>query len=452
MHRFSRLAVAIAITWVSAAAQSTQATTGRDDCDGKILFTRQALTPINDDIVDYFPSSVALFVVDEDGSHSRQLTPQRQGHYFLTGLESDTTIWGGAPVNWLSKNFSTNGKGILYFDGLSSQFPAQQDSMSGKYKVMGPHGHSHALFRGPDDVNAGYGFVTWGPPGSNEIAYTNSAQNYPASHPCVFLVHPDGTGAHPLWCATVHETGTSVSNLRWSGDGKSLLAYVNWNVVYPTPPNWGFYSNTELWRISVDTGKAVRIARVVTEPAEGDSADISYNGNKVIYEAPAPFESEFPLCDPDVTDSGSGYTICVLDIATGQSTVISNHGSNGNTDLQLLIRPDGKQAIFNQYNNPPGSTGSESDIYLTSTADGSVIRKLTRRPSTGLPDRSRVVWKPVAWSRDGKRLLVNRYYYAPPVPNTITPPTSDVYVINVGNGTARHVIRGHAEDWYQPGG
>jgi hypothetical protein len=450
MHAFPQLVVAITITCVSVAAQCAQATTGNNGRDDRILFARQITAPIGGEIADYFPSSVALYVVDQDGAHVQQLTPQQEGRYFLSGLESDTTLWGYGPVHWLAKNFSSDGTHILYFDGLSSQFPAGQDSMSGKYRIMDTSGQSRALFPGPDDVNARYGFVTWGPPGSDEIAYTNSAENYPASSPCVFLIHPDGSGAHPLWCAELHETPTSVSNLRWSGDGRSLLAYVNWGAEYETPPNWGFYSNTELWRISVATGAAARVVANINQPALSDSADISYDGNKVIYEGVIPYESDSPECDPETVVDGIGYAVCVLDITTGQTTVISDYGNNGNADLQLLIGPGGKRAIFNRYNNPAGSTGSESDIYLASTADGSVIRELTRRPHAGLPDRSVVVWKAVAWSSDGKRLLVNRYYYAPPVPNTITQPVSDIYVINTGNGKARHLLRGHAEGWYQP--
>lgn len=447
MHVFSRLAVAIAATWMSAAAQAGQAT--HDDCDGRILFTRSVLTPIADR-TDSFPSSVSLYTVNQDGSHVRRLTPRRQGHYYLPGLESDTSLWGYAPVAWLSKNFSSHARHILYFDGLSSVFPAQPDSMSGKYRIVDMKGHSHALFPGPDDVNAGFGFVTWGPPGSHEIAYTNTAMNYPASPACVFLIHPDGSGAHRLWCADSHVTPTSVSNLRWSGDGKSLLVYVNWNNEYQTPPNWGYYPAAELWRITVATGEATRVSTMIYEPALGDSADISYDGNQVIYEEYAPYESDTPACDPQMAEYGSGYTICARNMITGQTTVLWDETANSN--LQLVISPSGKRMVANRYHNPPGTHGSEADLYLISTTDGSVIRRLTRRPAAGLPDRSRVIWKAVAWSSDGRRLLANRFYYAPPVVNKITKPVSDIYVIDVRKGKARHVIGGNAEDWYQPGG
>lgn len=443
MQVFSRLAVAIAATFVAAAAQAG----ARDDCDGRILFTRTILTPTNDG-TDAFPSSAALFTVDLDGTHVHRLTPQQQGHFYLPGLESDTTVWGYGPVNWLSKNFSGGAKYVLYLDGYSSAFPTQQDSMSGKYKVMDMAGHSHALFPGPDDVNAGYGFPTWGPPGSNEIAYTNTAMNYPASPACVFLVHPDGTGARRLWCAANHSTPTSVSNLRWSGDGKSLLAYVNWHIVYETPPNWGSFSYVELWRINVTTGSASRVSSMISDPPLGDSADISYDGNEVIYEEYAPFDSDAPACDPDMQGDGSGYTVCARNMSTGKTTVLWNEMVD--TYLQLVIAPDGKHMAASTYNNPEGTQGSESDLYLVSTADGSVVRQLTRRPAAGLPDGASVIWKPVAWSRDGKHLLVNRFYYGTPVENKITKPTHDIYIVDVTNGSARHVIAGNAEGWYQP--
>jgi hypothetical protein len=187
---------------------------------------------------------------------------------------------------------------------------------------------------------------------------------------------------------------------------------------------------------------------MISDPPQGDSADISYDGNEVIYEESAPYESAAPACDPDMQEYGSGYTVCARDMATGQTTVLWNE--MGDTNLQLAIAPGGKRMAASKYNDPAGIQGSESDLYLVSTVDGSVIRQLTRRPAAGLPDKARVVWKPVAWSRDGKRLLVNRFYYAPPVVNKITKPAHDVYVVNVENGSARHVVAGNAEGWYQP--
>lgn len=442
---FSRLAVAIAATWICAAAQAAPSTD--DNCDGRILFTRTVLTPTNNGAA-AFPSSAALFTVDLDGNHVRRLTPQQQGHFYVPGLESDTMVWGYGPVNWLSKNFSNGARHILYFDGLSATFPTGQTSMSGKYKVMDMAGHAHALFPGPDDVNAGFGFVTWGPPGSNEIAYTNTAMNYPASPACVFLIHPDGSSAHRLWCADNHATPTSVSNLRWSGDGKSLLVYVNWNNEYQTPPNWGYYPAAELWRITVATGAATRVSTMIYEPAQGDSADISFDGNTVLYEEYAPYESETPTCDPQMAEYGSSYTVCARDMTTGKTTMLWHEMGNG--VLQLAIAPDGHHMAASKFNDPPGVSGSEADLYLVSTADGSVVRQLTRRPAAGLPALSRVLWKLVAWSRDGQRLLVNRFYLPPPVVNKITNPVQDIYVINVATGRARHVIGGNAEDWYQP--
>ena len=446
MHVFSRMAVAIAATWICATVPAAQA--GDDDCNGKILFTRSVSTQL-EGTTSFFYSSASLYTVDQDGTNVRRLTPRKEGHYFVPGLESDTTVWGYGPVNWLSKNFSGGGGHILYFHGLSSAFPVQQDSMSGKYRIMDKYEHSHALFPGHDDVNAGYGFLTWGPPGTNEIAYTNTAKNVPASPACVFLVHPDGSGAHSLWCAPSHATPTSVSNLRWSGDGRSLLVYVNWNAEFPISPNWGYYPAAELWRITVATGEAVRVSTMIYEPAQGRSADISYDGNTVVYEQYAPYDSDAPACDPEMPDYGSGSTICARNMTTGKTTVVWEGIGQG--DVQLAVAPGGKRMIASSYNNPPGSTGSESDLYLVRTTDGSVIRQLTRRPAAGLPDRSLVQWEPVAWSRDGKRLLVNRIYYAPHVLNQDSQPVYHVYVIDVTDGKARRVVAGRAEDWYQRG-
>lgn len=447
MHVFSRIAIATAAALMPTFA--AQANTQNEP--GKILFARRLLAPVTSppNEVDYFPSAVGLFTVRTDGSHLHQITPLKDGHLYLSGLESNALLWGLAPTDWLSRNFSNGARHLLYFDGFSSDFVIQAYSISGKYRIRDPGGHSHALFPGGDDVSAGYGFVTWGPPGSNEVAYTNAAENHPHSPACVFLVHPDGSGAHRLWCAPEHVTPTSVSNLRWSGDGRSLLVYVNWDNKDQSPPNWGNFNTTELWRIKIPSGAATRVSGSI-DTTETNSADISFDGSKVIFEQQAPLGSEWPPCDPDAMEAGGGALICLMDMTTGKTTVEWN-GDGGDTSLQLLIQPSGKHLVASGFDNPPGATSSESDLYLVRTSDASIVRKLTRRPAKGLPDGSRVAWQPVAWSRDGRQLLVNRYYFAPHIENVVTEPVSDVYVINIRTGRVRRVAAGFAQDWYQPG-
>lgn len=168
------------------------------------------------------------------------------GHFFPR-VERDTGIsFEFTTINWLSKNFSAKAKQLLFFNGRTSNFPPQQDALSGKYKIRDSDGHTHNLF-GADDVAAGRGFVTWGPPGTGWIAYTNSAEAHPAAPACVFLIHPDATGAHPLWCPKGSGPSVRVTRLRWSGNGRYLLVGVNWGDLYG-PPNFGSYGYGDLWR------------------------------------------------------------------------------------------------------------------------------------------------------------------------------------------------------------
>jgi hypothetical protein len=109
-----------------------------------------------------------------------------------------------------------------------------------------------------------------------------------------------------------------------------------------------------------------------------------------------------------------------------------------------MLSPDGSELIstiatgFNNY-------AAEDDLQVSSIATGQVLRQLTSPPKT-LPDDSSTAWKPVAWSSDGQRLLVNRVF----IPShSVVPTQIDIYIINVANGSMKHIGSGKAESWYQ---
>lgn len=424
------------IAFTAACAAASAAATAATVPANSILFSRHVLQPFGDDGYKALASS-ALFTVDANGDHLRQLTPQEDGHFFLPGVESDTGIWYEfTTINWLSKNFSAKGKQLLFFNGRSSTFPTQQYSLSGKYKIRDSDGHTRNLFPGADDVASGRGFVTWGPPGSGWIAYTNSAEAHPASPACVFLIHPDGTGAHALWCAKGFGPSVGLTGLRWSGNGKYLLVGVNIDDIYG-PPNFGFYSTGDLWRVKVATGAAQHVA-----DARGEPAEISYDGNKILYLAAGVDDPSEGGCAGYV---GNTQLICMKDMETGQMKVVSFKYQH--QEGHMLLSPDATRTVtydFNQQSPYPGY--SEIDISLVRTADGTVVRQLTKPPAAGWPQGSYVTWRAVAWSPDGNRLLANRDV----VLDGEAIPETSFFVINLAKGSVRRVGDGDAIDWYQP--
>lgn len=307
---------------------------------------------------------------------------------------------------------------------------------TGKYYVMDPLGVSAPLFPGENDVAApGYGYLTWQPSG-NEIAYANSAVDQPAAgQACVNLVHPDGSDARPLWCAPSSYTGPQyISAIRWAGNGKSLVAYVNWS---PDP----YSPQTDLYEINASTGAGTLVATGIPDlPSYRGIADVSYDGTKVIYQE---YGGDQPSEDClDNNYGGPGATYCLRDMTTGQATLVSVPLAY---DSPLMLSPDGSELISTK-GTTLNNYATENDLFVSSIATGQVLRQLTYTPKT-LPDDSSVGWKPVAWSSDGQRLLVNRVFIPA---HSIVPSQTEIYVINVSNGSMQYMGSGNAESWYQP--
>ena len=431
MRVFSCFALSIAF-----ACASTAAIAGSTP-PKKILFTRDLLEKMPGSQFDA-PAAAALYVVDGNRHNLHRLTPLQEGHYYIPGVESNAYVWTeNSNMDWLSRNFSATGQ-ILFFNGLASSFPTYADSLSGKYKIRDPNGHVRNLFPGQDDVASGWGFVTWGPPGSRLIAFTNSAKARVASPACVYLIHPDGSGAHTLWCPTGYSSPVGVTDLRWSGNGKYLLAYVNWDPYDDT------YSNRDLWRIKVATGEATRVATNVAVGVDYGTDDISYDGNKVLFTANGIDDPSEGGCEAVVNDPPA-KTLCLADLTNGRQLRVLAQDPTGNT----LISPGGNRTLRYEFGTPLGQDYpgySEIDIFLIRTSDGSKVRQLTRPPADGWPQGSYVTWRAVAFSRDGKKLLANRDVRA--AGKVI--PTTDFFIINLVDNRVYRVGKGNAVDWYQP--
>lgn len=422
--------------------------------DNTILFTR----PLNGVYNGVSMSSgAALFTVRDNGSELQQLTPLTANSYYVaSGAAGISQYPSRGTAYWLTRNFSPSGHRIQYFAGQTSD-PTGNGPYSGKYYVMDLRtGISQPLFPGNDDNAApGYGYPAWGPAGSNEIAYANTANEIQTNQPCVYLMRGDGSGKHLLWCAPAEETtqqvpNQAVSSLRWSGNGQKLMAYVSYKPIPLTLPRMtaadddprGGTGYVALYVIDVPTGTAVEVAPNLSDPTGGD---ISYDGSKVLYQ-------QFGGCG--VTNPrGADFAVCVTDMTTGNVTtllptadttdIVSGYFAQSRYWYPVqLLSPDGSQALIGETAQLP-TGGYETDLYLLST-DGTSSRQITQPdPNTTIDSNTEVVWIPVAWSPDGKKILVNRAI------DTTTDYTtgSEIHILNLDTGNNRFITQGYAIDW-----
>jgi hypothetical protein len=406
-----------------------------------------------------------LFVIQDNGTNFRKLTPLTANSYYLPSGTGDYAANGFYNDNWLTKNFSPDGQSMLYFAGQTSS-PAVNALFPGKYYVMNMQtGVSHPLFAGTNDNDApGYGYLAWGPSGTNEIAFTNSTSEVDTSPPCVELMHTDGTDQHPLWCApaTINIAQgavptLAVSQLRWSGNGKTLLAYVSYQAVPLAVPKKRATAATSpgstgwvaLYAINVQTGAAKLVAPDVPDPAFGS---ISYDGNVVVYQ-----QQDLFYCGDNNLES-TGQSLCVQNLTTGVVTSVFP-AESGAWDLQgadgewwgpiwypqALLSPDGSKVAVTMVN--PNSTSLQGDLYIVSTDGNAVTQQLTKRPANAASSQG-IAWIPVAWSPDGHQLLANNVTATgvgsqdPAVPSS-----SEVHIFAVGSDTDWDVTKGYAVDW-----
>jgi len=389
---------------------------------------------------DGFPrvTGSAIFSIGDDGFGERQLTP------FADDVFNVSDTWPqpfDTVENWNTQAFSPSGNYSLFLKGNNPYSPAQNFTF-GKYYVMDAQGRRMPpLFRGANDMAPGtdgrsYSYLTWGPAGTNRIAYGNSVQGKPVCHACVYLINPNGKDERKLWCAhddyPQHEH--AIEGIRWSGDGNSLLVYDD--ITRPGHPY--DYHSANLYRINVATGAAKLVQTNVAAPQYGRGGDVSYDGHEVVFETNVP-----GTCDPHVTDQ---QVVCAKNLRTGQKVaLVSPEGQALLGGGQMLLTPDGSQAVLM---GVIANTGV-AELFLAST-DGTAIRQVTR-PCVPLDPQAldEEAWVPVRLSPDGTRLLANCYVYQ----NEGTPNASQqvrMYIINLIDGSARYIANGLAYDWHVP--
>ena len=341
--------------------------------------------------------------------------------------------------SWVGNAFSPSGRFSQFLKAHTRQATPNTPFASGKYFIMNAWGQrTPPLFPGGNDLELpkdgpSYGWLTWGPAGTNLIAYSNSVNGTPRRHACVRLMHPDGSGKRTLWCAeSSYPNKQAIEGLRWSGNGRFLLAYVE--VTAPDNPNLTI--DTRLYRINLNVGSAELVHNDVTSPLHGPAADLSYDGNKVVFQTNSP-----GACTPEEQDQ---KVLCVRNLSTGRQVALVDLDrtlvlSGG----QLLLTPDGSRAVVNGGSRISNAT----ELYLIRT-DGTQLRRLTVPCMPLDPNGNNVViWHSVRLSPDGKRVLAN--CYSEQGSPRVRYPTR-IYVVNIENGSARYVTDGFAYDWHVP--
>lgn len=319
-------------------------------------------------------TGIELFSIHDNGSGERQLTPYSKYVYNLPAV-SDIPM---DTPEWLVNAFSPSGRYSLFLE-TSSDVPFDGNRKTrGKFFLMNALGQRiKPLFAGSDDLESprygpSYGSVTWGPAGTNEIAFTNAADDrFYWHHACVRLMHPDGTDNHLLWCATTGKYRT-LQGLRWSGDGRNLLVYA---IRSKTVDQENLIEAADLYLVNTATGTATLVQNAVSPPSQNGFGDVSYDGHEVVYGLPY-YASHTGSC-PVPSDHYS-VTWCAKNMLTGQTIPLVDP-DNVVRFLwagQALMSSDGSKVYLT------GTTGSLSDnpefeIYAINT-DGTGLRKITQ--------------------------------------------------------------------------
>lgn len=435
MHVASRSSALAALFCVATAAFATQPSTyGEPASPGTILFARPLANTVDGHQV---ISGSAIFTIGDDGFGERQLTPYADDVYNLP----DAWYLPFRVIEpWMPRAFSPSGRFSLFLKAHPGTTTITQQYSDGKYYIVNQRGQrTPAIFPGSNDLKKpkdgkSYGSLTWGPEGTDLIAYGNSSHGQPVTHACVYVIHPTGYDNHKLWCASGYYPTykQAIEGLRWSGDGKSLLTYV----ALSPPGHPQQVNHADLYRIDVATGAATLVQANVGL-SMWEAGDLSYDGNKVVFWSNGP-----GTCKSNVSEY---RVVCVKNMLTGQKTALVDPDHILTIGgAQLLLTADGSKVIVRGFNN----SSNVEELYLIN-ADGTGLRRLTE-PCVPLVDSYTVVtWSSIRLSPDDSRVLANCDFEHSGDEHGLVV-GSKIYVINLADGSARFITDGRAYDWHVP--
>ena len=409
---------------------------------GTVLFSRTL-----DGTVDGFttPVSSAIFSIGDDGLHERQFTPYVNGEFNMPSVAGYDDLAPGNEGMWLTNTFNPQGTYSVYLEAHSTLPHYNDTPYHGKYYIVNAYGvRTPPMFFGTDDLQdprdgPSYGSVSWGPAANDQIAYANAADVLPHKHPpCIHLMHSNGSNNHVLWCAAKWYY-RGIEAIRWSGDGRSLLAYA-----VRTDPTLN--PEADLYVINTTTGAATLVEVNTSAPYIGwGFGDISYDGHEVVYGV------TYDSHDPGACHVASNTTYivwCAKNMLTGQTVLLSDPSNVVTFEFQkqILISPDGSQAFLTaNVSPPPPAAQPEEEVFAVKT-DGSGLRKITS-PCVTMDASTTLWWHPVRLSPDGTRMLANCHAESNP-PNAPIVYTNKVMVVTLADGSARFVTNGTAYDWH----
>jgi hypothetical protein len=426
---FSRNRALVALASLFTAAFAAQPAAAQTS-PGTVLFSRTM-----SGTVDGFttPTGSAIFSIGDDGLHERQLTPYAKGVFNMSSV-------AGYDHLWLTNAFSPRGTYSIFLQA-NSPLPHYNDgTYHGKYFLVNAYGQrTLPMFSGPDDLRKpmdgpGVGSVSWGPAGTNQIAYANAPDILAGKHPaCVRLMQPNGTGNHVLWCAS-RWYYRGIEGIRWSGDGSKLLAYAVRSDRFDNP-------EADLYLIDATSGAGTLVEANIRAPYVGwGVGDLSYDGHEVVYGVVYDTHDPGPC---NVANNGSGVVWCARNMLTGQTVALTDPDNVVRLGFQsqALLSPDGSKAFLGG-TTVYGATHPDTELYAVNT-DGSGLRKITS-PCVTMDADTSLWWSAVRVSPDGTRMLANCHTDQYPPGISI----DRIEVVTLLDGSARFVTNGVAYDWH----
>jgi len=241
----------------------------------------------------------------------------------------------------------------------------------------------------------------WGPRG--QIAFRSRY----VDRDCVSVVDWNGLHQHDVFCPG--HRGTEIDGITWSPDGRSLYASGGF---YAGSPD--LYWNALAYRVDLDTG----VITLLTSQVMDDPMYLTFapDGRYGLY-APPGYSNIHPITRVNFA------TDILTPLEYGHGPVFSEDGSKV---AYAQGAPD--YLVYDQ-------------IFVMN-ADGTGVRQLTHSHVEN------IAYTAVDWSRDGRRLLVNRAIFVDT--GGLLVGTTDMRILDTDTGALKSLPGGVGTSWFEP--